>query len=166
MKKITLGLVTFGLALFLAAPKASAQIDTSTPEGQISQVLRDLRIALASDDIDGALRFYWRDPRLTVIDPDDGFRLTGWAEWKQYLEDQRTLQKTLTWRSRHRKVHVRGDSAFVTLYVTRQVQRGRTVFKKQERGTYVLSKKMDGNWLIVAQHFSHLPPMLSFQQTK
>lgn len=165
MNRATLGAAALGLALFLAAGPAVAQIDTSTPEGQISQVLRDLRIALASDDIEGALRFYWRDPRLTVIDPDDGFRLTGWGEWKQYLEDQRALQKTLSWRSRHRNVHVRGDNAFVTFYVTRQVQRGRTVFKKQERGTYVL-KKIEGNWLIVAQHISHLPPILRFQQTK
>ena len=62
-------------------------------------------------------------------------------------------------------MHTRGDNAFVTFYVTRQVQRGSTVFKKQERGTYVL-KKINGNWLIVAQHISGLPAMMRFQQTQ
>jgi ketosteroid isomerase-like protein len=153
------------LALLLPAAPAAAQIDTSQPEGQIRQALRDLRIALASDDIDTALKFYWNDARLTVVDPDDAFKITGWNEWKQYLEDQSRLQKTIYWRRRQPNIHIRGDNAFVTFYVTRQVQRGSTVFKKQERGTYVL-KKMNGSWLIVAQHMSALPPILRFQQTK
>lgn len=165
MRLRILGGAAFGLTMLLPAAPAAAQIDTSKPEGQIAQALRDLRIALASDDVEGALKFYWNDPRLTVVDPDDGFKIDGWGEWKQYLEDQRALQKTLNWRTRHRKVHVRGDNAFVTFHVTRQVQRGDTVFKKQERGTYVL-KQMDGRWLIVAQHISALPPILRFQQTK
>jgi hypothetical protein len=100
-----------------------------------------------------------------VVDPDDAFKITGWSEWKQYLEDQSRLQKTIYWRRRHPNIHIRGDNAFVTFYVTRQVQRGSTVFKKQERGTYVL-KQIDNKWLIVAQHVSALPPILRFQQTK
>jgi ketosteroid isomerase-like protein len=156
--------VLLALGLAAAAP-AAAQIDTSTSEGQVSQALRELRIALASDDIEGALKHYWNDPRLTIVDPDDAFKIHGYGEWKQYLEDQQALQKTLLWRTRHRKVHARGDNAYVTFYVTRHVQRGSTVFKKQERGTYVL-KKMDGKWLIVAQHVSALPPILRFQQSR
>jgi len=158
-------LVLAALGLLAAAPRASAQIDTSTPQGQIQQLARDLRIALATNDVEGALKFYWNDPRLTIIDPDDGFKITGWNEFKQYLEDQRQLQTTLYWRTRHRNYHIKGDDAFVTFYITRQVQRGSTIFKKQERGTYVL-KRMDGKWLIVAQHISALPPILRFQQTR
>jgi ketosteroid isomerase-like protein len=74
------------------------------------------------------------------------------------------LKRTLVWRTRHRNVHTRGNNAFVTFYVTRHVQFGSTVFKKNERGSYVL-RKIDGKWLIVAQHISAFPPMLKFQQT-
>ena len=166
MRLRTLGTTAaLALVMLLPAAPAAAQIDTSKPEGAIRQALRDLRIALATDDVEGALKFYWNDPRLTVVDPDDGFKITGWGEWKQYLEDQSRLQKTIYWRRRHPNIHIKGDNAFVTFYVTRQVQRGSTIFKKQERGTYVL-KNIGGNWLIVAQHISALPPILRFQQTK
>jgi ketosteroid isomerase-like protein len=149
----------------LATRPATAQIDTSTDEGQISQALRNVRIAFASGDIDGALKFYWNDPKLTVIDPDEGIRLNGWNEYKSWLSERATVQKTLLWRAHQRKLHVKGDNAFVTFLVTRQVQMGNTVQQKNERGTYVL-KKMDGKWLVVAQHISAWPKMLLFQQTK
>jgi hypothetical protein len=86
MRLRTLG-ATAGLALamMLPAAPAAAQIETSKPEGAIRQALRDLRIALASDDVDTAVTLYWNDPRLTIVDPDDGFKITGWGEWKQYL---------------------------------------------------------------------------------
>ncbi len=164
MEMIRKGLVSVALVALLAPAPAAAQIDTSTEEGKIGQALRNVRLAHAADDIDAVISYYWKDPRLTVIDPDDGFKITGWGEWKQYLEDQRSLKRTLVWRTRHRNVHVKGDGAFVTFYVTRHVQFGKTVFKKNERGTYVL-RKIDGTWLIVAQHISAFPPMLKFQQT-
>ena len=150
--------------LLLALPAASAQIDISTDLGQVAQALREVRLANAADDIEGVLRHYWQDEKLTVIDPDDGFKIHGWWEWRQYLEDQRTVSRTLLWRTRHRKVRVSGNNAYATFYVTRHVQFGGTVFKRQERGTYVL-RKIEGTWLIVAQHISALPPMLKFQQT-
>jgi len=153
------------VAVLLSCLPAAGQIDTSTDEGQIGQALRDVRIALASGDIDGAMKHYWNDPRLTVIDPDEGLRLNGWTYYKTWLQDRTPLQKNLVWRAHERKVHVRGDNAFVTFLVTRQVQMGSTIRQKNERGTYVL-KKMDGKWLIVAQHISAFPPMLDFQQTK
>ncbi len=164
MKNRRLPLLT--AALVLVAAPLLAQIDTSTDEGQISQLLRDLRIAHASADVEGVMRAYWNDPRLTVIDPDDAVRLVGHAAYKLWLQDHQSVgQRNLFWRAHERKVHVRGDNAFVTFLVTRQVQMGSTVRQKHERGTYVL-KKMDGKWLIVAQHISALPPMLNFQQTK
>jgi ketosteroid isomerase-like protein len=149
----------------LATGLATAQIDTSTDEGQINQALRNVRIAFASGDIDGALKFYWNDPKLTVIDPDEGIRLNGWTEYKTWLSERATVQKSLLWRAHQRKLHVRGDNAYVTFLVTRQVQMGNTVRQKNERGTYVL-KKMDGKWLVVAQHISAWPQMVLFQQTK
>ena len=155
----------FTLAMATWASPAIAQIDTSTPEGQISQVLRDVRLAWAADDIEGMLRHYWNDGRLVIIDPDEAFKIEGYGTWKQFLEDRRTLQKTILWRTRHRKVNVRGDNAYVTFYDVRQTQMGKTVVQKHERGTYVL-KRMDGKWLIVSQHISALPPTMLFQQTK
>ena len=163
--KTLIRIAVTGLSLTLLSPTAlAAQIDTSTDQGQVAQVLREVRLANAADDIDGVLQHYWNDPRLTVIDPDDGFKITGWAEYQQYLQDLRTVSRTLLWRTRHRNLRVSGNNAYATFHVTRHVQFGSTVFKKQERGTYVL-RKMDGTWLVVAQHISALPPMLKFQQT-
>ena len=156
--------VALGLIALLAPAPAAAQIDTSTEQGKIGQALRNVRLAHAADDIDAVLSYYWNDPKLTIIDPDDGFKITGWGEWKQYLEDQRSLKRNLVWRTRHRHLHVEGNNAYVTFHVTRHVQFGSTVFKKNERGTYVL-RKIDGKWLVVAQHISAFPPMLKFQQT-
>jgi ketosteroid isomerase-like protein len=164
MRILTRLLSGLGLLALLAGP-AVAQIDTSTDEGQINSTLRDLRIALASGDVDGAMKCYWNDPRMTVIDPDEGIRLDGWTYYKTWLSDRAAVQKNLLWRAHERKLHVKGDNAYVTFLVTRQVQMGSTVRQKNERGTYVL-KKMDGKWLIVAQHISAWPETMLFQQTK
>lgn len=161
--RLAAAFLTF-VALTWASP-AAAQIDTSTPEGQISQAMLELRLALAADNIEGVLKHYWNDRRLVVIEPDEAFKLEGYHTWKQYLEDRRTLQKTILWRTRHRKVNVRGDNAYVTFYDVRQTRMGKEVVQKHERGTYVL-KKMDGEWLIVSQHVSALPPTMLFQQSK
>jgi ketosteroid isomerase-like protein len=152
------------IGLTWASP-AAAQIDTSTPEGQISQAMLELRLSLAADDVDRALSHYWNDRRLVVIEPDEAFKIEGYHTLKQYLEDRRGLQKTILWRTRHRKVNVRGDNAYVTFYDVRQTRMGKTVVQKHERGTYVL-KRMDGKWLIVSQHVSALPSTMLFQQTK
>jgi ketosteroid isomerase-like protein len=164
MKIASMMFLAIALAGFAAGP-ATAQIDTSTDEGQINQTLRDVRLALATGDIDGAMKFYWNDPRMTVIDPDEGIRLNGWTYYKTWLSDRASVQKTLLWRAHERKLHVKGNNAYVTFLVTRQVQMGNTVRQQNERGTYVL-KKMDGKWLIVAQHISAWPQMVLFQQTK
>ncbi len=60
---------------------------------------------------------------------------------------------------------MRGDNAYVTFYAVRQTRMGKTVVQRHERGTYVL-KRMEGKWLIVAQHISALPETMLFQQTK
>jgi ketosteroid isomerase-like protein len=151
--------------LALVAVPARAQIDTSTDQGQIAAALRDVRIALAAGDVDGVMQHYWNDPRMTVIDPDEGIRLDGWMYYKTWLTDRLPVQKNLIWRAHERKIHVSGDNAFVTFLVTRQVQMGNTVRQKNERGTYVL-KKLDGKWLVVAQHISAWPSTLLFQQTR
>jgi len=164
MNRLQRSLLALSVLLLSALP-AAAQIDTSTDEGQIAAALRDVRMSLAAGDIEGAMKHYWNDPRMTVIDPDDGIRLNGWIYYKTWLTDRAALQRNLVWRAHERKIHVKGDNAYVTFLVTRQVQMGSTVTQKNERGTYVL-KKMDGKWLVVAQHISDFPPMLNFQQTK
>jgi ketosteroid isomerase-like protein len=158
-------IVILSASVLLAAAPAAVQIDTSTAEGQVAAALRDLRIAAASDDIDGMLRFYWNDPRLVVMDPDEGLKIEGYGAWHQFLLDRARTQKTLFWRAHHRKLRTRGDNAVVTFYVTRQVRMGQDVFQRNERGTYVL-KRIDKNWLIIAQHISAFPPILLFQQSK
>lgn len=163
MRRLLTGLLAAGLVI-VASP-AVAQIDTSTAEGQVALVLRDLRVAAAADDIEGMMRFYWNDPRLVVMDPDEGLKIEGFGAWRQFLMDRARVQKTLVWRAYHRKVRTRGDNAVVTFYVTRQVRMGDDVFQRNERGTYVL-KKMNNTWLIVAQHISAFPPTMLFQQTK
>jgi len=163
--RIRLASALFTVLAVTSGSPALAQIDTSTPEGQISQALLEVRLAHAADDIPGVLKHYWNDPRLVVIEPDEAFKLEGYGTYRQFLEDRRTVQKTILWRTRHRKVNVRGDNAYVTFYAVRQTRMGKTVVQRHERGTYVL-KRMEGKWLIVSQHISALPETMLFQQTK
>jgi ketosteroid isomerase-like protein len=157
-------LLGFGLLVLTAVP-AHAQIDMSTDHGQIQAALRDVRVAMAAGDVDGVMSHYWNDPRMTVIDPDEGIRLDGWTYYKTWLTDRLPVQKNLLWRAHERVFHLHGDNAYVTFLVTRQVEMGHSVRQKNERGTYVL-KKIDGKWLVVAQHISDWPKTLLFQQTR
>ncbi len=77
--RIRLASALFTVLAVTSGSPALAQIDTSTPEGQISQALLEVRLAHAADDIPGVLKHYWNDPRLVVIEPDEAFKLEGYG---------------------------------------------------------------------------------------
>lgn len=157
--------VAVAVVLVALVVPVEAQIDTSTPEGQVAQHLRDLRLATQARDVDAIMDRYWRDARLIILDSSDPLRIDGWSAWRTALQRLLERDEVLSWQTQQRKIQVKGEHALSVFYVTKRVRRGSTIRQSTERGSYVLSR-IDGNWKIVAQYISEFPEMLLFKNTR